>query len=109
MQENCKLRWVSSGAILADFLTKSMDSSKLRDCLHSGRYALFDEAMVLKQRSDHRKKLSWVRESEKPPNQEANEQCLQSVDSLQDFWKLDRSKGWVDPEVGKVYPHRVSR
>ena len=46
MMENCKLRWVASGALLADCLTKAMDAGRLRECLKSGRYSLFDEQMV---------------------------------------------------------------
>ena len=48
MQENCKLRWVASRAMLADCLTKSMDAGRLRECLASGRYALIDEGRVLR-------------------------------------------------------------
>ena len=40
LQSNCVVRWVTSNAQLADCLTKSMDSTVLRECLRSGRYAL---------------------------------------------------------------------
>eukprot|EP00435_Cladocopium_sp_Y103_P015740 s2941_g3.t2 len=46
LQENCKVRWVSSQAMLADCLTKSMDAQALRACLNTGRYVLLDEEHV---------------------------------------------------------------
>ena len=61
MRENCKLRWVASGAMLADCLTKSMDAHRLRECLRTGRYALYDGGMVLKQRADQRQSLQWIK------------------------------------------------
>ena len=42
-------------------LTKTMDSQVLRTCLKTGRYALQDEDHVLKNRSDHRQRLDWVK------------------------------------------------
>ena len=38
LRENCKVRWVASQAMLADCLTKTMDSQVLRQCLSSGKY-----------------------------------------------------------------------
>ena len=51
LQENCRLRWVNSKAMLADCLTKSMDGQVLRQALLVGRYTLFDEKTVLQQKS----------------------------------------------------------
>ena len=48
--------------MLADCLTKTMDSSVLRDCLRTGKDSLFDEDQVLKQRADGRQRLKWIRE-----------------------------------------------
>eukprot|EP00435_Cladocopium_sp_Y103_P048495 s2024_g14.t1 len=50
LQENMVMRWISTQAMLADSLTKTMDSYLLRECLRTGRYALFDEQESLKQR-----------------------------------------------------------
>ena len=63
LQSNCAVRWVTSGAQLADCLTKSMDPSSLRSCLKSGRYALYDEKKVLKERSDRKQRLKWIRDA----------------------------------------------
>ena len=60
LQENCQMRWVHSKAMLADCLTKSMDSSELRKCLERGSYALFDEVTVLENRAGKRQSLKWL-------------------------------------------------
>ena len=61
LEENTKLRWVVSRAQLADCLTKPMDGNTLRDCIRSGKYSLFDETRVLKERSDQRCKVGWFK------------------------------------------------
>jgi hypothetical protein len=64
LTENCKLRWVSSQAMLADCLTKAMDGGTLRKALRLGKYSLFDECDILKQRADKRERLKWLSEQE---------------------------------------------
>ena len=64
LAEKCKLRWVRSQARLADCLTKAMDSSVLRKALALGKYSLFDELDILKQRADRRERLKWLSEQE---------------------------------------------
>lgn len=64
LAENCKLRWVSSQAMLADCLTKAMDGGTLRRALALGKYALFDELAILQQRADKRERLKWLSEQE---------------------------------------------
>ena len=51
LTENCRLRWVCSQAMLADCLTKAMDSGTLRRAIALGKYSLFDELDILKQRA----------------------------------------------------------
>ena len=63
LQENCKMRWVHSKAMLADCLTKVMDSSELRRHLREGYYALFDEQKVLENRAGQRQSLQWLRQN----------------------------------------------
>ena len=94
MLENCRLRWVASGAMLADCLTKPMDAARLPECLRTGRYSLFDEGMILKQRSDKRKQLKWVKGDKS--DAVTSEQCFQSSSVQFDYWKLDRVKGYLD-------------
>ncbi|CAE7412366.1 RE1 [Symbiodinium pilosum] len=97
MQDNCRLRWVASQAMLADCLTKSMDASRLRECLRTGRYSLFDEDRVLKQRADKRQQLRWVKgEPEEGVPEERGEACLHSSHEKQDFWRLDRARGVIE-------------
>ena len=61
LQENCQLRWVHSKAMLADCLTKVMDSSTLRRIIREGRYTLVDEDHVLQTRAGNRQSLMWLK------------------------------------------------
>ena len=61
--EGVSLKWVHSGAQLADALTKSMEASFLRETLKSGTYRLHDENAVLKARSHLQTRLKWLREA----------------------------------------------
>ena len=54
------LRWVPSGAQVADCLTKIMDSTVLRECLRLGRYTLQDEQEILRHRADARTRIRWL-------------------------------------------------
>ena len=60
LQENIAMRWISTQAMLADTLTKTMDSSVLRQCLKTGQYSLFDETESLKKRASKRERLRWI-------------------------------------------------
>ena len=63
MNEGVSLRWVHSGAQLADALTtKAMESSFLRETLRNGYYQLSDENSVLKERSHKKTRLKWLRD-----------------------------------------------
>ena len=71
LNEGTVLRWVHSGAQLADCLTKIMESSFLRETLKVGQYRLHDESEILKQRANNRSRLQWLRnvnDPEKCPN-----------------------------------------
>ena len=81
LQSNCSVRWVTSGAQLADCLTKSMDPVALRSCLKSGRYSLYDENKVLKERSDKKQRQRWLREATSETNEVS---CMLS--DVNDFW-----------------------
>ena len=63
MQEGTRLRWVHSGAQLADCLTKAMESSFLRETLRQGTYKLCDEDTILKARSRARDRIRWLKNS----------------------------------------------
>ena len=60
LDEGVTLRWVHTGAQLADALTKVMQSHFLRHTLQRGRYQLHDELQVLKQRADNRTRMQWL-------------------------------------------------
>lgn len=61
LAEGTQLRWVHTGAQLADALTKIMESSFLRETLRIGRYKLHDEQEILKQRADKRQRIQWLK------------------------------------------------
>ena len=62
LAEGVRLRWVHSGAQLADALTKVMESHFLRETLRVGRYKLNDETEVLRDRACTKTRLKWLRE-----------------------------------------------
>jgi hypothetical protein len=62
LDENCTMRWVNTGAMLADCLTKVMEGGTLRAAIKKGSYRIFDEQKLLKERADTRQRLKWVNE-----------------------------------------------
>ena len=78
LEEGTSLRWVHSGAQLADCLTKIMETSFLRETLVQGRYKLHDELAVLKNRASSRNRIKWLKEA----SQESNDDCFLSFGFL---------------------------
>lgn len=70
--EGIRLRWVASGAQLADALTKQMEASFLRETLRHGHYQLSDEQSILKARATARDRIKWLKKEAGPD--EANEE-----------------------------------
>lgn len=62
MQEGTQIKWVHSGAQLADSLTKIMSTEFLRETMRRGVYQLHDETEILKQRACARSRLQWLRQ-----------------------------------------------
>ena len=78
--------------MLADCLTKTMDSSVLRECLRTGRYALRDETFLLKERLSARERLKWVKQyrHEKDPSEEDVAMTMNEdgkYKHARDFWR----------------------
>ena len=84
MSEGVSLRWVHSGAQLADALTKVMENTFLRETLRIGQYKLHDELEVLKSRASSRNRLRWLKgESNHQHGSGCNDTCfLENVDFL---------------------------
>ena len=82
--EGVSLRWVHSGAQLADALTKIMENSFLRETLKVGQYKLHDELEVLKNRASSRNRLRWLKcESTDSHGSKCNDTCfLENFDFL---------------------------
>ena len=62
--EGIQLRWVHSGAQLADCLTKAMEAHFLRETLRLGCYKLSDEAAILKERAKTENRIRWLKEQD---------------------------------------------
>ena len=82
--EGVSLRWVHSGAQLADALTKIMETNFLRETLKWGHYKLHDELEVLKNRATARNRLRWLKgDSDGHTSGPCNDACfLESFDFL---------------------------
>ena len=62
LKEGTIMRWIDTKAMLADSLTKSMDSTLLREILRIGSYKLIDEHFVLAYKAQKREnadKRAW--------------------------------------------------
>ena len=97
LAENCKLRWVSSQAMLADCLTKAMDSMVLRKALKLGKYSLFDELDILKQRADKRERLKWL----------SAQEAKISSGKMHESWKEFKNFGFLT-SVNSLFPIQSS-
>ena len=84
LAEGVQLRWVHSGAQVADCLTKIMETTFLRETLKLGRYRLNDELEVLKSRASSRNRLKWLKSScsSDDSNQGCNENCFLNIGFL---------------------------
>ena len=77
LSEGVALRWVHSGAQLADALTKVMENAFLRETLKLGHYKLHDELQVLKDRASSRNRLRWLKgESTSQNGSGCNDACF---------------------------------
>ena len=83
LSEGVQLRWVHSGAQLADSLTKVMESSFLRTTLHHGHYKLHDELEILKNRASSRNRIKWLKDTCTTPLTEhgCNDECLLAINN----------------------------
>ena len=75
LDEGISLRWVHSGAQLADALTKIMESSFLRETLRHGKYRLHDELEVLKNRASSRNRIKWLKNESTDSQQGHSANC----------------------------------
>ena len=76
--EGVQVRWVHSGAQLADSLTKVMGNQFLREVLRLGTYQLADEREVLKTRATNRDRLRWLKQQD-PSSKEDNLKKISAV------------------------------
>jgi hypothetical protein len=72
LREGTHLRWVPSGAQLADALTKAMESHFLRETLSLGTYRIYDEEATLKARAKSKDRLRWLKTHESNASDQMN-------------------------------------
>jgi len=84
LTEGVSLRWVHSGAQIADCLTKIMETTFLRETLRLGRYRLNDGLEVLKNRASSRNRLRWLQSScqTKQGENGCNDECFLNIGFL---------------------------
>ena len=68
LREGINLRWVHTGAQLADCLTKAMEARFLRETLSHGFYKLHDETATLKERAKTRDRIQWLKQQSNQNN-----------------------------------------
>ena len=59
-REHTQCRWVSTAIMLADCLTKVMDSTFLRTVLQLGKFRIYDEDLTLRTNATRKFGVSWV-------------------------------------------------
>ena len=64
INEGVVLRWVHTGAQVADALTKVMQTAFLRQTLALGQYRLHDESQVFKERATSRNRIQWLQQND---------------------------------------------
>ena len=65
--EHCHFRWVPTTLMLADALTKAMDSTLLRTCLASGQFQIYDEESVLRYSAHRKQAILWIQSQKTSP------------------------------------------
>ena len=60
--DHAQCRWISTAIMLADPLTKPMDSTFLRTTLSLGRFRIYDENKTLQENANRKYGTTWVRE-----------------------------------------------
>ena len=64
-QEHCTFRWIPTTLMLADSLTKVIDTMLLRTALHKGVFCLYDEESCLRYNAQRRDAISWLKSRDK--------------------------------------------
>ena len=59
---NADCRWVSTAIMLADALTKAMDSTFLRKVLALGRFRIYDEGFALQENANRKYACRWLQD-----------------------------------------------
>ena len=71
---NADCRWISTAIMLADTLTKPMDSTFMRTVLNLGRFRIYDEQQSLQRNATKKYGQTWI-SSSGADSKEKNNQC----------------------------------
>jgi hypothetical protein len=63
LSEGVSVRWVHTGAQVADAFTKVMNTAFLRHTLSQGTYRLNDEQEILRERANSRSRVQWLQQN----------------------------------------------
>ena len=69
-EENCRFRWIPTMLMLADALTKPMDSLLIRTVLARSRFVLYDPDQTLHKTAQRKEAISWLQKPAVPLNSE---------------------------------------
>lgn len=58
--EHTQCRWISTAIMIADCLTKAMDSSFMRTVLQLGKFRIYDEDLTLKHNANRKFGVTWA-------------------------------------------------
>ena len=59
-KDHTQCRWVSTAIMLADALTKVMESTFLRTVLQLGKFRIYDEDQTLRTNANRKYRVTWV-------------------------------------------------
>ena len=108
LSEGITLRWVHSGAQLADSLTKIMENNFLRETLKIGRYKLNDELEVLKDRASNRNRIKWLKSNEELKDEEVYTMIFENlVKDCQKSWKIESMRNVNRTRLTPLFPLSV--
>lgn len=65
---NTECRWISTAIMLADCLTKPMDSTFLRKVLRLGKFRIYDDSNALKDNPNWTYSSRWIESFESQPH-----------------------------------------
>ena len=73
--QNADCRWVSTAIMIADCLTKAMESTFLRNVLQLGRFRIYDEQRTLQANANRKFGQRWISLDSSADSKRENNEC----------------------------------